>query len=124
MPGSPDTMCCTVADCRMVEARWNDQAQHFEARVMRETFGSGLQNPILSPEDNEAFQAAKDAWIRRWIAKFGDNPDVWIRDTRPQNQCGSKSNRSCGVMLVRLQRRIQWRLLFHAVHRRMNESSE
>ena len=36
MPGSPDTMCCTVADCRMVEARWNDQTQHFEARVTRD----------------------------------------------------------------------------------------
>ena len=78
MPGSPDTLCCTVADCRMVEARWNDQTRHFGARVTRESFGSGLQNPIVSPEDNEAFQAAKDAWTRRWIAKFGDDPDVWI----------------------------------------------
>jgi hypothetical protein len=78
MPGSPGTMCCTIADCRMVEARWIDQTQHFEARVTRENFSRRLQSPILSSEDDEAFQAANDAWIRRWIAKYGDNPDVWI----------------------------------------------
>jgi hypothetical protein len=78
IPGSPDTMCCTVADCRMAEARWNDQTQHFEARVTRERFGIGLQSPVLSPEVNEALEAAKDAWIQRWIAKFGDKPDAWI----------------------------------------------
>ena len=49
MPGSPDTICCTVADCRMVEARWNDQTQHFEARVTRELFSSRLQNPTFAP---------------------------------------------------------------------------
>ncbi len=78
MPGSPDTMCCTIADCRMVESRWNDRGQHFEARVTREVFGGGLQDPILSPEYNEASLAAQAAWTRRWIEKFGDNPDVWI----------------------------------------------
>jgi hypothetical protein len=62
----------------MVEARWIDQTQHFEARVTRENFSRRLQSPILSSEDDEAFQAANDAWIRRWIAKYGDNPDVWI----------------------------------------------
>jgi hypothetical protein len=62
----------------MVEARWIDETQHFEARVTRKTFGRGLQNPILSPEDNDAAQAAQNAWTLRWIAKFGDNPDVWI----------------------------------------------
>jgi hypothetical protein len=78
LPGSPDTMCCTIADCRTVEARWNDLTQHFEARVTRERFGRGLQNPNLTPEDDEAFQAAKNTWIGRWIARFGDKPDVWI----------------------------------------------
>jgi hypothetical protein len=78
VPNSPKTMCCTIADCRMVEARWNDGTQHFEARVTRERFSRGLQNPIANPESDEAFQTARDAWIRRWIARFGDKPDVWI----------------------------------------------
>ena len=90
MPGSPGTMCCTIADCRMVEARWIDETQHFEARVTRETFGRGLQNPILSPEDNDAAQAAQNAWTLRWIAKFGDNPDVWIE--RPDRKINAVQN--------------------------------
>jgi hypothetical protein len=78
VPGSHDMMCCSAADCRMIEAMWNDQTQHFEAKVTRERFSPGLQKPILNPEGDEAFQKAKDAWIRRWIARFGDKPDVWI----------------------------------------------
>ena len=38
--------CCTVADCRMVDAIWNDRTQHYEARVMREKFSNSLGRPI------------------------------------------------------------------------------
>src|SRR5258708_39123084 len=36
VPGIPGAPCCTLADCRMVDATWNDQTQHYEARGMRE----------------------------------------------------------------------------------------
>jgi hypothetical protein len=78
VPGIPGAMCCTISDCRMVDARWNDRAQHYEARVIRERFSETLRRPNLSQEENDAIQMAKDAWMRRWIAKFGDHPDMWI----------------------------------------------
>jgi hypothetical protein len=78
VPGVPGAICCTVADCRMVDARWNDQAQHYEARVARETFSDGLQRPIASQEDSEAYQTSTNIWMERWNTKYGDRPDVWI----------------------------------------------
>lgn len=78
VPGVPGAPCCTIADCRMVEATWNDRTRHYEARVMREKFSNALGKPILSQEDEDAFQAAKSAWITRWVGKYGDRPDVWI----------------------------------------------
>jgi hypothetical protein len=78
IPGNPGAPCCTVADCRMVEATWNDRTRHYEARVMRENFSSGLGRQILSAEDDDAFQAAKIAWTERWVRTYGDRHDVWI----------------------------------------------
>ncbi len=77
VPGVPGAICCTVADCRMVDARWNDRTQHYEARVTPETFSSALRRPV-SQEDNEAYSAARSAWMNRWIAKYGDVADLWI----------------------------------------------
>jgi hypothetical protein len=78
VPGVPGAPCCTVADCRMVDARWNDRTQHHEARVDRETFSDGLGRPTLSQEDNEAYEAARSAWMKHWTTKYGHNPYVWI----------------------------------------------
>lgn len=78
MPDSPGTLCCTVADCRMVEARWNEQTLHFEARVTREGFSNSLPAPMSSRADSEPYEAGKGVWMERWIAKFGDTPDVWV----------------------------------------------
>jgi hypothetical protein len=77
VPGMPGAMCCTVADCRMVDARWNDRTQHHEARVTRERFGGRLRAPV-SQEDDEANEAAQSAWMQRWVTQYGDRPDVWI----------------------------------------------
>ena len=41
---SNDAICCTVADCRMVAARWNYRTQHYEAEVNREVFANALQD--------------------------------------------------------------------------------
>jgi hypothetical protein len=78
VPGTQGAPCCTIADCRMVEARWNDRTRHYEARVMREKFSNALGRPILSQEDDDAFQVAKSTWITRWVSKYGDIPDVWV----------------------------------------------
>ena len=78
VPGAPGTMCCTVADCRMVDSRWNDRTQQYEARVTRERFGRMTVRTRVSQEDNEADEAAGSAWMARWISRYGDRPDVWI----------------------------------------------
>jgi hypothetical protein len=78
VPGIPGAPCCTLADCRMVDAIWNDRTRHYEARVMREKFSNSLGRPIASREDEEAHQAAKGAWMKRWISRYGDSPDMWI----------------------------------------------
>ena len=62
----------------MVEAKWNDLARHYEARVVREIFSKSLPLPISSREDNEPYEAAKGVWMERWISKFGNTPDAWI----------------------------------------------
>lgn len=77
VPGIPGAICCTVADCRMVDARWNDRTQHYEAQLARETFSNALRAPV-SQEDNEAYSVARSAWMNRWVAKFGDIPNLWI----------------------------------------------
>ena len=43
VPGSSNTPCCTVADCRMVESRWNDRTLHYEAKVVRDVFSNALE---------------------------------------------------------------------------------
>ena len=78
VPGTPGAPCCTLADCRMVDAKWNDRTQRYEARVMREKFSNALGRPILSQEDEDARQAAKSAWMKRWVSRYGDRTDVWI----------------------------------------------
>jgi len=78
VPGVPGAPCCTLADCRRVDARWNDRTQHHEARVDREIFSDGLGRTTLSLEDNEAYQAARSVWMKQWIARYGDSPFVWI----------------------------------------------
>lgn len=78
IPGSPNTPCCSVADCRMVGSRWNSQTQHYEARVMRDVFSNALRNSPLYVNDAEAFQKAQGIWISKWITAYGDVPETWI----------------------------------------------
>lgn len=62
----------------MVESRWNGWTQHYEAKVIREIFSNALQNSPLYVKDMAAYQTAKQIWISKWIAAFGDVPDTWI----------------------------------------------
>jgi hypothetical protein len=78
MPGSPGTMCCTVADCRMVDHRWNDQARRYEARVTPQVFSNALRRPTISQPDEDAVAAAISAWMQRWAARYGESSEVWI----------------------------------------------
>lgn len=77
VPGTPGAPCCTVADCRMVDARWNDQTQHYEARVTPEAFSNALRTPV-SQEDDEAYSTARSAWMNRWAANYGGRSEIWI----------------------------------------------
>ena len=78
VPGIPGAPCCTMADCRMVDAKWDDRTRHYQARVIREKFSNSLSRPISSQEDEEASQSARSAWMRRWVSRYGDSPDAWI----------------------------------------------
>jgi hypothetical protein len=78
VPGSPTTSCCTVADCRMVDSRWNSRTQHYEARVVRDVFSNALRNSSLYQDDETAFQNARRIWISKWISAHGDVPEAWI----------------------------------------------
>src|SRR5689334_780969 len=78
IPGSTNTPCCTVADCRMVDSRWNNQTRRYEARVVREVFSNALRNSPLYESDATAFRKAQGVWISKWIAAHGDVPDAWI----------------------------------------------
>jgi hypothetical protein len=78
VPGLPDAPCCTLADCRMVEARWNDGTQHYEAMVAREAFVSVPGKPISSQQEDAAVQLSKNSWQARWSSRYGDSPAVWI----------------------------------------------
>ena len=62
----------------MVESRWNDRTQHYEAKVTREVFSNALGNSPLYATDMAAFQAAKQIWISKWIAAYGDVAEAWI----------------------------------------------
>src|SRR5579872_1246823 len=55
VPGS-STPCCTAADCRVVESRWNDRMQQYEAKVVRDMFSNALRNSPLYINDPEAFR--------------------------------------------------------------------
>ena len=78
VPGSPNAPCCSVADCRMVESRWNSQTQHYEARVARDVFSNALEKSPLYEKDLVAFRTAKQIWLSKWLASFGDVPEAWI----------------------------------------------
>ena len=62
----------------MVESRWNDQTQHYEAKVVREAFSNALLNSPLYQSDLAAFHAAKLIWLSKWITAYGDVPETWI----------------------------------------------
>jgi hypothetical protein len=78
IPGSSGVACCSAADCRMVEARWNERTQHYEARVVREVFSAALRNSSLYQSDLAALEAAQRIWISKWIRAHGDVPEAWI----------------------------------------------
>jgi hypothetical protein len=78
VPGSSSTPCCTVADCRTVASRWNDQSRHYEAKVIRELFSGALRNSPLYEKDPVAFQAARQIWMSKWAVAYGDEPEAWI----------------------------------------------
>ena len=78
VPGNPNLGCCSAADCRMVDSRWNTETQRHEARVIREVFSNALKNSVLYTNDSAAFEVAKGIWIRKWIERFGDTPEAWI----------------------------------------------
>jgi hypothetical protein len=78
VPGSPTTPCCSVADCRMVDSRWNDQTQRYEARVVREVFSNALRNSVLYQANFADYEKARNIWIRNWTIRFGDIPEAWI----------------------------------------------
>jgi len=78
VPGSTSTPCCTVADCRMVDSRWNGQTQHYEAKVVREAFSNALRSSPLYESDPAAFQKAQLIWLSKWMAAYGDVPETWI----------------------------------------------
>ena len=78
VPGIPGAPCCTMADCRMVEARWNGRTQHYEARLTLERFSTTARKETSSRESEEAYQTASSAWMQQWLRRYGDNSDVWI----------------------------------------------
>lgn len=78
VPGSTNMPCCTVADCRMVDSRWNSGTQHYEARVVRDVFSNALRSSPLYQRDPVAFQNAQRIWIGQWIARHGDVAETWI----------------------------------------------
>jgi hypothetical protein len=78
VPGLPMVTCCNVSDCRMVESRWNNQTQHYEARVVRNTFSNALRTSPLYENNVAALQKARRIWISDWIAAYGDVPATWI----------------------------------------------
>ena len=78
VPGIPGAPCCTIADCRMVEAKWNDRTQHYEARVTRERFSTVVRGLTWSRESEEAYQIARNHWMQQWLRRYGDNPDFWV----------------------------------------------
>lgn len=78
VPGSPGTPCCTAADCRMVDHRWNDQTRRYEARVTPQAFGNTISRSSMSQADEEAVEMARNAWMQRWAAKYGDSNEAWI----------------------------------------------
>jgi len=78
VPGSSSTPCCSVADCRMVNSRWNDWTRRYEARVVRHVFSNALRSSALYEKDMAAFQKAQGIWISKWIILFGDVSEAWI----------------------------------------------
>ena len=62
----------------MVKSRWNSQTQHYEARVARDVFSNALEKSPLYKKDLVAFRTAKQIWLSKWLASFGDVAEAWI----------------------------------------------
>lgn len=62
----------------MVQSRWDSQTRHYEARVVRDAFSNALRKSPLYESDVAAFQKARQIWISKWIAAYGDVPEKWI----------------------------------------------
>jgi hypothetical protein len=62
----------------MVDARWNDPVQLYEAKVIREEFSNALLHSPLYENNPSASQKLMQAWTDRWSARFGDATEVWI----------------------------------------------
>ncbi len=65
VPGSSNTPCCSVADCRMVDSRWNAWTKRYEARVVRDMFSNALRSSPLYEKDMAAFQKAQGIWMSK-----------------------------------------------------------
>ena len=105
VPGSPHAACCSVADCRMVESRWNSQTQHYEARVARDVFSNALEKSPLYEKDLVAFRAARQIWLSKWLASFGDVPEAWIKIPEARiNRTNNPTGRAilCGQPFIRI----------------------
>jgi hypothetical protein len=85
VPGILGAPCCTMANCRMVEARWNDWTRHYEAQVTRERFSTTAWKQILSQGTGEAYQAARNAWMRQWLSRYGANAMHGLKFLKPRS---------------------------------------
>ena len=77
VPGIPGAPCCTMADCRMVEARWNDWTRHYEAQVTRERFSTTTWKRMLSEESGEARDSPHSQMAPNICAKRGWAVSIW-----------------------------------------------
>jgi hypothetical protein len=79
LPGSAGTLCCDIADCQMVEARWNSGTHHYEARVIRNVFNDPLRPWRTYTKGDDPDEASmRDNWTKSWIANYGDVSEIWI----------------------------------------------
>ena len=62
----------------MVNSRWNEWTQRYEAKIVRDVFSNALRSSPLYEKDAAAFRKAQGIWISKWIISFGDVPEAWI----------------------------------------------
>lgn len=100
VPGSANTLCCDIADCRMVEARWNSGTHHHEARVIRKVFNDPLRPwRTYTKGDDPDDASMRDNWTKSWIANYGDVPEIWIEI--PEARINHVSNPTGRAVLCR-----------------------